>query len=83
MQTDCSTRAVAVLEADTDRALLTVLLDDPGPWSVVEVGRELGDPVEAENGLARLHAAGLAHRLDGGFVFASRAARQADALYQG
>lgn len=83
MHGDSSTRPVAAIEADTDRALLAVLLDDPCLWAVEEIGRELNDPVEAESSLSRLHAAGLAHRLDGGFVFASRAARQADAIYQG
>ncbi len=83
MQSDSSTRPVAALEADSDRAVLTVLLDSPGLWAVEEVQREFSDPVEAQNSLSRLYAAGLAHRLDGGFVFASRAARQAYAIYQG
>jgi hypothetical protein len=83
MQADSPMRSVAALEADSDRAVLTVLLDSPGLWAAEEVQREMSDPVEAENSLARLYAAGLVHRLDGGFVFASRTARQADALYQG
>lgn len=79
MQTDSSTRSVAVLEVDSDRAVLTVLLDSPGLWAVAEVQREFSDPVEAENSLSRLYAAGLVHRLDG-FVFATRAAARAGAL---
>lgn len=82
MHDDSPTRSVAAIEADTDRALLAVLLDDPGPWAVEEVERELSDPVKAVDGLARLGAAGLVHRLEG-FVFASRAAKQAHAIYHG
>jgi len=79
MQTK-DTRPVAEQEADTDRAILAVLLADPGLWSVAEIGRELANPVEAENGIARLYAAGLVHRLADGFVFPTRAAARADAL---
>lgn len=82
MHDDCPTRSVAAIEADTDRALLTVLLDDPGLWAVEEVEREMSDPLKAVDGLARLGAVGLVHRLEG-FVFASRAAKQAHTIYHG
>ena len=59
----------------SDRAILTLLLDDDSqrPWAVAELARELGDPEETHDALARLHGAGLIHRLEG-FVFATRPA---------
>jgi hypothetical protein len=44
--------------------VLSLLLDPNvhGPWSVLEIGQELGDRVEAEDAVASLHAAGLLHR---------------------
>jgi hypothetical protein len=65
-----------------DSAILGLLVD-PGasrPWSVDEVAREIGDAVAAADGLARLTAAGLAHQIAEGFVWASRAALHAEAL---
>jgi hypothetical protein len=64
-----------------DAAILEVLLepDMQRPLSADELGREIGDPDAATDGIARLVRTGLAHRLDG-FVFASRAALRADAL---
>jgi hypothetical protein len=65
-----------------DSAILGLLVD-PGasrPWSVEEVAREIGDPVATADGLARLTAAGLTHRIAEGFVWASRAALYAEAL---
>lgn len=46
-----------------------------------EVSREIGDPVEAADSLARLHGAGIVHRLQD-FVFATRAAVEATRLSQ-
>lgn len=59
----------------TDGVILALLLDDDSqrPWIVQEVARELGDLVDAADGLRRLVGAGLVHRLHD-FVFASRAA---------
>ena len=67
----------------SDRAILTLLLDDDSqrPWAVEELARELGDPEETHDALARLHGAGLIHRLDG-FVFASRPAVRGQQLDQ-
>lgn len=67
-------------DADTDRTILMMLLADPIPWKTDEVLREMANPVQAEDGLGRLLAAGLIHRLDGGFVFPTRAAARASAL---
>ncbi len=63
----------------SDRAILGLLIDEDcqRPWSVAEIEREIGH--DAADGIARLHGAGLAHRLDG-FVWATRAAVAADQL---
>ena len=79
MQTK-ATRSLDEQDADTDRAILTMLLADPIPWKTDEVVRELADPRDAEDGLSRLYAAGLIHRLADGFVFPTRAAARANAL---
>ena len=65
-----------------DSAILGLLLDPEAsrPWSVDEVAREIGDEVATADGLARLTAAGLAHRIGEGFVWARRAALHAEAL---
>jgi hypothetical protein len=67
-----------VLEDDEiDEAIMSLLLDQRrGLWSVEEIASEMKDRVDAEDGLARLAAAGLVHRLDG-FAFATRAAARA------
>jgi hypothetical protein len=52
---------------------------DQRPWSVRELALELGDQIEVEDALARLHGAGLVHRC-GEFVWATRAALAADAI---
>lgn len=44
--------------------------------------REMGDELRAQDGLARLVAAGLIHRL-GEFVFTTRAAGRAHAVCRG
>jgi hypothetical protein len=62
-------------EVQIDDAVMGLLLGHLGPWSVIEVEREIGDRVATQDSLGRLIRGGLAHRLDGGFVFASRAAR--------
>lgn len=65
-----------------DSAILGLLVDPEAsrPWSVQEVAREIGDDVATADGLARLTAAGLAHRIAEDFVWASRAALHAEAL---
>jgi hypothetical protein len=49
------------------------------PWSVGELVLELGNRLDVEDALARLHGAGLVHRC-GEFVWATRAALAADAI---
>jgi predicted transcriptional regulator len=68
---------IAQAEKDIDKAVLELLLhSQQWPWSVEEVGREIGDRLGAEDALSRLARAGLAHRHDE-FVFPSRAAIRA------
>ncbi len=61
-------------EREIDYAVMGLLLHHHhGLWAVEEVEREIGDRIEAQDSLARLHGVGLIHRLEG-FVFATRAA---------
>ncbi len=71
----------AVDDEDRDRNVLNLMLaDSPWPWSLDEIARELHSMIDASDAVARLADAGLLHRLDGGFVFPTRAARRADKL---
>jgi hypothetical protein len=80
MRTDCSMGTPAERDAATDAAVMGLLLTEShGPFSVAEVAADLGDDLAAQDSLSRLVRVGLVHRL-GGFVFASRAAVQADAI---
>ena len=65
-----------------DRSIMYVLLDDPGPWAVEELQREFLAPIAVVDSLNRLAGVGMVHRLDG-FVFATRTAKQAAALFEG
>lgn len=65
----------------SDRAILDELIYEPGPWSVSELQRQFSDAVAVEDSLNRLAGVGLIHRLEG-FVFATRAAKQAAAIYE-
>jgi hypothetical protein len=69
-------------EDRVDQAVLDLLLhgDAAGPWAEEELVREIGNDVTVADALARLRGAGLLHRLEGGFVFASRAAVRASRL---
>jgi len=61
-----------------DQALLSLLLCE-GPhqvWSLDELTRELGDHIQTQDAVSRLHRTGLVNRVEG-CVFASRAARRA------
>jgi hypothetical protein len=52
---------IAQAEKDIDKAVLELLLhSQQWPWSVEEVGREVGDQLGAEDALSRLARAGLA-----------------------
>jgi len=72
---------VAELDDQTDRLVLTLLLSSqfPGLWSVEELKREIGRPIDVVDAIHRLHGQGLIHRLEE-FVFASHAAACCDAL---
>lgn len=61
-----------------DTAIMGLLFESERPVSTEEVAREMGDQLATTDALARLHGAGLLHRLDGGFVFATRAAVYAE-----
>ena len=76
-------RTPAEEEAQTDRAILALLVDDDShrPWAVEEVERELDDALAVTDGLQRLRSAGLVHRLDK-FVFATRPAVRAAEITQ-
>jgi hypothetical protein len=65
-----------------EKTVLAMLLGDPFPWTVEEIGRELGNQEHAVDSVASLAGAGLVHRLDG-FVFPTRAARRSDEIYDG
>jgi hypothetical protein len=68
---------IAAAENATDKTVLELLLHSKQwPWSVEEVGRELGDRIDAADSVGRLSRAGLVHRHDG-FVFPTRAAIRA------
>jgi hypothetical protein len=76
-----ATPTPAEQNARTDRLILWNLLDDPpGLWSLDELGLELGGRMRAEEGVYRLHAAGLVHQLSGEFVIPTRAVIRADKL---
>jgi predicted transcriptional regulator len=68
-------------EQRVDVAVLGLLLATDRMWSVDEVSREIGDPLEAADSIARLYGAGVVHRLQE-FVFATRAAMEAARLSQ-
>jgi hypothetical protein len=67
-----------------ERALLGVLLfsEFGGPWSVVELERDLGGDVGVIAAIDALSAAGVVHRCEG-FVWATRAAARAGWLASG
>lgn len=65
------------------RTVLMLLFSDPFPWTVQELGRELGEERLAVDAIGELAGAGLVYRFDGEFVVPTRAARRADVLYEG
>lgn len=74
------TRSVIERDADLDRSIITMLLADPVVWHADEIARETRDPLEATDSINRLHAHGLIHMIDGGFVTATRAAARANEI---
>jgi hypothetical protein len=70
-------------EEDRDRGVINLMLCGPTwPWSIDDIAREVRNRPDAEDSLARLHVAGLIHRL-GDFVFPTRAALTAADLCVG
>jgi hypothetical protein len=65
-----------------EKTVLAMLFQDPFPWTVEEIGRELDSQKHAVDSVASLAGAGLVHRL-GEFVFPTRAARRSDELHEG
>jgi hypothetical protein len=72
---DRATLDVAGTDDLIDKSVLTLLLASrfPGLWSVEELKREIGRPIEVHDALVRLNGQGLIHRLDD-FVFVTHAA---------
>jgi len=65
---------------DDDHVILNLLVCEASyPWTIDECVREHGSHVAAEDALARLHAAGLVHRLQD-FVWPTRAAMRVNEL---
>lgn len=54
---------VGVADEQVEREVLALLLASglPGPWSVLELGLEMGSDLVAADAVIRLHAAGLVH----------------------
>ena len=64
-----------------DGAVLHLLTTgDPRPWSIDEILREHGHGPHTLDAVARLNAAGLIHRTQDGYIWASRAAIRADQI---
>jgi hypothetical protein len=64
-----------------DSAIMGLLLDARFDlWAVVEIEREIGDPVAVKDSLARLRGGGLVYEIASDFVTATRAARLAEEL---
>jgi hypothetical protein len=66
----------AAEEARVDWLVLDLLLEEgtDRPWASAEIAREYGHEMDAIDAIDRLHGAGLAHKTNDGFVFATRAA---------
>ena len=66
---------------ELEREVLALLLESrlPGPWSVWELGLQLGSEVAAADAVMRLHAAGLVH-LCHEFVWPTRPAARSHQL---
>jgi hypothetical protein len=76
---DQPTQRDAAREFDVaERLVLDMLLDPdfPGPWTIQELGRAMGNEVEAADAVMGLDRAGLVHRIDQ-YVFASWPAARA------
>jgi hypothetical protein len=65
-----------------ERTVLYLLIQDPFPWTIEELGREVGDQGGMSDAVAALVSTGLVHR-SGEFVIPTRSARRSDELYEG
>ena len=81
MQDQRSGVDVGRVDDEAEREVLALLLESrlPGPWSVWELGLEIGSEVAAADAVMRLHAAGLVH-LCHEFVWATRPAARSHQL---
>jgi hypothetical protein len=72
---------VSQVDDEVEREVLGLLLESglPGPWSVWELGLQLGSEVAAADAVMRLHATGLVH-LCHEFVWATRPAARSHQL---
>jgi hypothetical protein len=68
-------------DGEAEREVLALLLESdlPGPWSVWELGLQLGSELAAADAVMRLHAAGLVH-LCHEFVWPTRTAARSHQL---
>ena len=66
---------VGLVDDDADRVVLALLFDPVAvrPWSLGELGLELGNELRAMDAVVRLQAAGLVHRCHE-FVWPTRSA---------
>jgi hypothetical protein len=62
---------------------MDALIDHPGPWAVAELQREFKNPLTVADAVSRLAGVGMIHRLGDDFVFASRTAIRAAAIFEG
>lgn len=81
MQDQRSGVDVGRVDDELEREVLALLLESglPGPWSVWELGLQLGSEVAAADAVMRLHAAGLVH-LCHEFVWPTRPAARSHEL---
>ncbi len=72
---------VGQTDEQSEREVLALLLESgpPGPWSIWELGLQIGSDVRAADAAMRLHAAGLVH-LCHKFVWPTRAAARSHQL---
>jgi hypothetical protein len=70
-------REASVIEAGIYDRLVSP--NQQRPWAIGELVLEIGDRLDVEDAVARLHGIGLIHRC-GEFVWATRAAVAADAI---
>jgi hypothetical protein len=72
---------VGETDEQAEREVLALLLEStlPGPWSIWELGLQIGSDARAVDAVMRLHAAGLVH-LCHEFVWPSRTAARSHQL---